>query len=106
MSMYAIIRTGGKQYRVEEGLNLVVEKLKEAEVGQEVVLTDVLLLADGDKATVGKPLVEGASVVAKVVSQKRASKILVFKRKPKKGYKKLQGHRQYVTELEITKINA
>ncbi|MDR2616623.1 MAG: 50S ribosomal protein L21 [Endomicrobium sp.] len=106
MSMYAIIRTGGKQYRVEEGLNLVVEKIKEAEVGQEVVLNDVLLLADGDKATVGKPLVEGASVVAKVVSQKRASKILVFKRKPKKGYKKLQGHRQYVTELEITKINA
>ncbi|MDR3124811.1 MAG: 50S ribosomal protein L21 [Endomicrobium sp.] len=106
MSMYAIIRTGGKQYRVEEGLNLLVDKIKEAEVGQEVVLNDVLLLADGDKATVGKPLVEGASVAAKVVSQKRASKILVFKRKPKKGYKKLQGHRQYVTELEITKINA
>jgi large subunit ribosomal protein L21 len=104
--MYAIIRTGGKQYRVEEGLNLLVDKIKEAEVGQEVVLNDVLLLADGDKATVGKPLVEGASVAAKVVSQKRASKILVFKRKPKKGYKKLQGHRQYVTELEITKINA
>jgi large subunit ribosomal protein L21 len=104
--MYAIIKTGGKQYKVEEGLNLVVEKLKKAEVGQEVVLNDVLLFADNDKAIVGKPLVEGASVVAKVVSQKRASKILVFKRKPKKGYKKLQGHRQYVTELEITKINA
>jgi ribosomal protein L21 len=104
--MYAIIKTGGKQYRVEEGINLVVEKLAEAEVGQEVVLEEVLMLADGDKATVGKPMVEGASVVAKVVAQKRAPKILVFKRKPKKGYKKMQGHRQYVTELEITKIKA
>lgn len=104
--MYAIIKTGGKQYRVEEGNNLVVEKLNEAEVGQEVVLDEVLMLADGDKATVGKPKVEGASVVAKVIAQKRAPKIIVFKRKPKKGYKKMQGHRQYITELEITKIKA
>lgn len=104
--MYAIIKTGGKQYRVEEGNNLVVEKLNEAEVGQEVVLDEVLMLADGGKATVGKPTVAGASVVAKVVAQKRAAKIIVFKRKPKKGYKKMQGHRQYVTELEITKIKA
>lgn len=104
--MYAIIKTGGKQYKVEEGNSLVVEKLNEAEVGKEVVLNEVLMLADGDKATIGKPVVEGASVVAKVVAQKRAPKILVFKRKPKKGYKKMQGHRQYVTELAITKINA
>ena len=104
--MYAIIKTGGKQYRVEEGNNLVVEKLNEAEVGQEVVLEEVLMLADGEKATVGKPNVIGASVTAKVIAQKRAPKILVFKRKPKKGYKKMQGHRQYVTELEITKIKA
>ena len=102
--MYAIIKTGGKQYKVEEGSNLVVEKLNEAEVGQEVILDEVLMLADGDKATVGKPLVGGASVTAKVIAQKRAPKILVFKRKPKKGYKKLQGHRQYVTELQITAI--
>ena len=104
--MYAIIRTGGKQYRVEEGNSLVVEKLNEAEVGQEIVLDDVLMLADGNKATVGKPKVEGASVTAKVVSQRRAPKIIVFKRKPKKGYKKMQGHRQYVTELQITSIKA
>jgi large subunit ribosomal protein L21 len=104
--MYAIIKTGGKQYRVEEGINLVVEKLDEAEVGQEIVLDEVLMLADGEKATVGKPTVAGASVVAKVIAQKRAPKIIVFKRKPKKGYKKMQGHRQYVTELEITKIKA
>ncbi|MDR3253607.1 MAG: 50S ribosomal protein L21 [Endomicrobium sp.] len=105
MSMYAIIKTGGKQYRVEEGISVVVEKLNGAEAGQEIVLDEVLLLADGEKATIGKPVIKGASVVAKVIAQKRAPKILVFKRKPKKGYKKLQGHRQYVTELEITKIN-
>ena len=104
--MYAIIRTGGKQYRVEEGNSLVVEKLKEAEIGQEVILDEVFILSNGGKATVGKPKVEGASVVARMIAQKRAPKIIVFKRKPKKGYKKMQGHRQYVTELEITKIKA
>ncbi|MCL2390791.1 MAG: 50S ribosomal protein L21 [Endomicrobia bacterium] len=102
--MYAIIKTGGKQYKVEEGNNLIVEKLNEAEVGQEVVLNEVLFLADGDKATIGKPTVAGASVTAKVISQKRAPKILVFKRKPKKGVKKMIGHRQYVTELQVTSI--
>jgi large subunit ribosomal protein L21 len=104
--MYAIIKTGGKQYKVEEGLNLVVEKLNEAEVGHEVVLDEVLLLAKDDKTTIGKPIVEGAKVLATIVAQKRAPKVLVFKRKPKKGYKKLQGHRQYVTEIKVTKIDA
>ncbi|MCL2335519.1 MAG: 50S ribosomal protein L21 [Endomicrobia bacterium] len=104
--MYAIIKTGGKQYRVEEGANLVVEKLPEAEVGKEVVLDEVLMVTNGDKATVGKPVISGATVTAKVVSQKRAPKVLVFKRKPKKGVKKMIGHRQYVTELQITAINA
>jgi large subunit ribosomal protein L21 len=104
--MYAIIKTGGKQYKVEKSDRLAVEKLKGVEAGQEVILREVLLLVDGEKLTIGKPVIESASVIAKVVSQKRDTKILVFKRKPKKGYKKLQGHRQYVTELEITKINA
>ncbi|GHT43172.1 50S ribosomal protein L21 [Endomicrobiia bacterium] len=104
--MYAIIKTGGKQYKVEEGISLVVEKIDKAEAGQKVVLNEVLLLVDGEKVIIGKPIVEGASVVAKVIAQKRAPKILVFKRKPKKGYKKMHGHRQYVTELGITKINA
>ncbi|MCL2485410.1 MAG: 50S ribosomal protein L21 [Endomicrobia bacterium] len=104
--MYAIIKTGGKQYKVEEGISLIVEKLDEAEVGQEVVLDEVLFLADGDKATIGTPTVTGASVTAKVIAQKRAPKILVFKRKPKKGIKKMQGHRQYVTELQVTAIKA
>jgi large subunit ribosomal protein L21 len=104
--MYAIIMTGGKQYRVEKGENVVVEKLNEAEKGQEVVLDQVLMIADGDKATIGKPTIEGASVVAKVVAQKRLPKVLVFKKKAKNGYKKMQGHRQYVTEIEITDIKA
>jgi large subunit ribosomal protein L21 len=103
--MYAIIKTGGKQYKVEEGANLLVEKLNGMK-GEEIVFKEVLLFADGEKTVVGKPLVEGANVVAKVISQRRSPKILVFKKKPKKGYKKLQGHRQYLTELEITKINA
>jgi len=104
--MYAIIMTGGKQYRVEKGENVIVEKLNEAEKGQEVVLDQVLMIADGDKATIGKPTIEGASVVAKVIAQKRLPKVLVFKKKAKNGYKKMQGHRQYVTEIEITDIKA
>ncbi len=104
--MYAIIITGGKQYRVEKGMNVVVEKLENAEKGQEVVLDQVLMIADGEKATIGRPTVEGASVKATVVAQKRLPKVLVFKKRPKKGYKKMQGHRQYVTEIEITDIKA
>jgi len=104
--MYAIVMTGGKQYRVEKGESIIVEKLNEAEKGKEVVLDQVLMIADGDKATIGKPTVEGASVVAKVIAQKRLPKVLVFKKKAKNGYKKMQGHRQYVTEIEITDIKA
>jgi len=103
--MYAIIKTGGKQYKVEEGASLIVEKLNKAQKDQEIVLKEVLLLSSDESVVIGEPLVEGVSVTAKVVSQRRAPKILVFKKKPKKGYKKLQGHRQYLTELKITKIN-
>ncbi len=104
--MYAIVMTGGKQYKVEKGLNVVIEKLDEAEVGKEVVLDQVLMIADGDKATVGTPTIAGAQVVAKVVAQKRLPKIIVFKKKAKTGYTKLQGHRQYVTEIEVVDIKA
>ena len=104
--MYAIVMTGGKQYKVEKGLNVVIEKLDEAEVGKEVVLDQVLMIADGDKATVGTPTIAGAQVVAKVVAQKRLPKIIVFKKKKKTGYTKLQGHRQYVTEIEVVDIKA
>ena len=104
--MYAIVMTGGKQYKVEKGMNVVIEKLDEAEVGKEVVLDQVLLIADGNKATVGTPTVEGAKVTAKVVAQKRLPKVLVFKKKAKTGYTKMQGHRQYVTEIEVVDIKA
>ena len=101
--MFAVIQTGGKQYKVEEGNKIFVEKLP-AKAGEEVVLDKVLLVGKNDKVSVGRPLVEGASVVAKVLNQKRAAKIIVFKKRSKKGYKKTAGHRQYITELEIKKI--
>lgn len=104
--MYAIVMTGGKQYKVEKGLNVVIEKLDEAQEGNEVVLDQVLMVADGDNVKVGKPTVEGATVTAKVIAQKRLPKVLVFKKRPKKGYKKMQGHRQYVTEVEVLDIKA
>jgi large subunit ribosomal protein L21 len=101
--MYAVIQTGGKQYRVEEGNSIVVEKIA-AEAGNEVVLDKVLLIGDGEKATIGRPVVSGAKVIAEVVRQARAPKVIVFKKRTKKGYKKTQGHRQFVTELKIKSI--
>lgn len=103
--MYAIIRTGGKQYRVSEGDVLEVEKLNVQE-GDEVVFDDVLtVVSDGD-VKVGKPTVEGAKVTAKVVAQGKADKIFVFKYKAKSNYRKRQGHRQPFTRVEITSIEA
>lgn len=101
--MYAIIESGGRQYKVEPGLTLQVNKLK-AEPGSEVTLESVLLVADGDTVTVGNPHVSDAKVVATIVKQKRDKKIIVFKKRRKKGYKKTQGHRQYITELRIKEI--
>lgn len=101
--MYAVIQTGGKQFRVEEGTNILVEKLA-AKAGEEVVLDMVLMVGDGEKATIGRPTVEGAKVVATVVRQMRAPKVIIFKKRSKKGYKKTQGHRQYLTELQIKAI--
>ncbi len=103
--MYAVIQTGGKQYRVEEGNSVLVEKL-EAEAGKEVILDKVLLIGDGDKVTIGRPLISGAKVLADVVEQTRGPKIIVFKKRTKKGYKKTQGHRQNLTELKIKSIKA
>jgi large subunit ribosomal protein L21 len=103
--MYAIIRTGGKQYQVAAGDTLRVEKLK-GEVGDTVELSDVLLVADGDDVKVGRPLVEGARVVAKIAEQGKAKKVLVFKKKKRKGYKVLRGHRQLFTALTIEEISA
>ena len=103
--MYAIIRTGGKQYRVSEGDVLEVEKLNVQE-GDEVVFDDVLtVVSDGD-VKVGQPTVEGAKVTAKVAAQGKADKIFVFKYKAKSNYRKRQGHRQPFTRVEITSIEA
>ncbi len=103
--MYAIIRTGGKQYQVAAGDTLRVEKLQ-GEVGETVELSDVLLVADGDDVKVGKPMVGGARVVAKIAEQGKAKKVLVFKKKKRKGYRVLRGHRQLFTALSIEEIIA
>lgn len=102
--MYAVIETGGKQTRVTEGLEIYVEKVN-AEVG-DVITFDNVLMIGGDNLTVGNPYVKGATVEAKVVKHGKQKKIIVFKYKPKKNYKRKQGHRQPYTKLEITSINA
>ncbi|XOF32747.1 MAG: 50S ribosomal protein L21 [Candidatus Electrothrix sp. YB6] len=101
--MYAVIRTGGKQYQVTAGDTLRVEKLQ-GQVGDTVELADVLLVADGENIRVGTPAVEGARVVAKIVEQGKAKKVLVFKKKRRKGYRVLRGHRQQFTALNIQEI--
>ncbi len=100
--MYAIIKTGGKQYCVEEGKKISVEKL-DAEVGAEVVFDQVLLVA-GDELQVGQPTVSGAKVTAKVLEQGKGAKIRIFKYKAKSNYRRRQGHRQPFTKVEVTKI--
>lgn len=103
--MYAVVKTGGLQYRVEPGQVVRVNKL-EAQVGETVSLTEVLLVKDGDILKAGAPLLDGATVTATVVAQDRAKKIIVFKKKRRQGYQKKQGHRQDYTALKITAINA
>jgi large subunit ribosomal protein L21 len=101
--MYAIIETGGKQYRVQEGDVVRVEKLEIAD-GETVKFDKVLLVADEGKLNVGKPYVDGALVEAVVENQGKAKKIIVFKYKAKKDYRKRQGHRQPYTQIKIEKI--
>ena len=103
--MYAIVKTGGKQYKVAEGDVLFVEKL-EANEGDVVTLDQVLAVAGENGLTVGAPVVEGASVTAKVVAQGKAKKVIVYKYKAKKDYRRKQGHRQPYTKLVIESINA
>jgi len=104
-TMYAVIMTGGKQYRVEQGNTLKVEKLS-AEVGDSIKLDKVLMVGDGDNIKVGTPYIKGGNVTAVVKAQERAKKIEVIKFKRRKHHDKRIGHRQYYTELEITKISA
>ena len=102
--MNAIIVTGGKQYKVAEGDVLFIEKL-DVEAGETVKFDQVLAILDGDKATFGTPVVEGASVEATIVKNGKGKKIRIFKYNPKKGYRKRQGHRQPYTKVTIGKIS-
>ena len=102
--MKAIIETGGKQYKVAEGDTLFIEKLP-AEAGDAIVFDKVLALLDGDKATIGTPVVAGATVEASVVKNGKGKKIRIFKYNPKKGYRRRQGHRQPYTKVTIGKIS-
>jgi large subunit ribosomal protein L21 len=103
--MYAVIKTGGKQYRVMQGETLRVEKL-EADVGAAVKFYQVLLVGEGEGITMGAPLVAGASVAAKVVKHGRADKVRIIKFRRRKHHMKQMGHRQHYTEVEITSISA
>ncbi|MBP2315191.1 large subunit ribosomal protein L21 [Azospirillum soli] len=103
-TMFAVIRTGGKQYKVANGDVIRVEKL-EAEAGASITLNDVLMVSDGGNTTVGTPTVAGAAVVAEVVAQDRGPKIIVFKKKRRQNYRRKNGHRQDLTVLRITGIN-
>jgi large subunit ribosomal protein L21 len=104
MNTYAIIQTGGKQYRVAEGDHLKVEKV-EAKAGEEITLSDVLFARNEGTRLAGRPKVVGASVTAEVIRQLRAPKIIVYKERQKKVYKKTAGHRQWLTELLIKNIS-
>jgi len=101
--MYAVIKTGGKQFKVSEGETLKVEKLA-TEIGKSFSVNAVLTLVDGEKVTIGTPLVTGASVNATVVSHGRSDKVKIFKMHRRKHYRKSQGHRQSYTEIKIDKI--
>jgi len=103
--MYAVVRSGGKQYKVSEGDVIRVERL-DGEVGSSVALGEVLLVGEGDSLTVGRPLVAAAQVTAQIVSHGRAKKITVYKMKRRKNYRRTQGHRQDYTALKIQAIKA
>lgn len=103
--MFAVIKTGGKQYRVEENNVIKIEKLDSAE-GGKVVFDSVLMVSDKAKTTVGSPIIAGATVEAEVLSQMRDRKVIIFKKKRRHNYRRKQGHRQHLTVVRITKIKA
>jgi large subunit ribosomal protein L21 len=103
VTMYAVVKTGGKQYRVSAGEKLKVEQIP-ADIGAEIVLDQVLLVSNGDNLTMGAPVVSGASVTAKVLAHGRGEKVRIFKMRRRKHYRKSQGHRQNYTEIEIVGI--
>ncbi|AIH03616.1 50S ribosomal protein L21 [Thermodesulfobacterium commune] len=101
--MFAVIKTGGKQYVVKPGDKIKVEKV-EANVGDTIEIKEVLLVSKEGEIKLGNPLVEGVKVIASVVEHSKGPKVIVFKKKPKKGYKRKRGHRQLITTLEIKEI--
>ena len=101
--MYAIVETGGKQYKLEEGRYVDIE-LIDGEENDKVVFDKVVMLVNGAKSKVGAPYVEKATVEGKIVKHDKAKKVIVFKQRPKKGYRKKQGHRQFFTRVMVTKI--
>lgn len=103
--MYAVIKTGGKQYRVAEGETLKIESVP-GDVGGAIVLDQVLMVGNGDKVSVGKPLLSGATVKATIVANGRHDKVTIFKMRRRKHYQKHQGHRQNYTEIRIDGISA
>ena len=103
--MYAVVRTGGKQFRVEPGTSVRVEKL-DGTVGESIELAEVLLVGEKDRATIGTPLVDGAKVVGTITAQGRGPKITIFKMKRRKGYRRKSGHRQSYTEIRVDQIEA
>ena len=103
--MYAVIRTGGKQYKVAAGEKIKIEQIA-ADVGQDIVIDQVLAVGEGAELQVGTPLVAGASVRATVLAQGRHDKVRIFKMRRRKHYQKRQGHRQNFTEIEISAVSA
>lgn len=103
--MYAIIKTGGKQYKVSEGDTIKVEKLN-CDAGEAITFEEVLMVSKDGDVTVGSPTIENATVSATVVEEGKGKKVIIYKYKPKKGYHKKQGHRQPFTKIRIEKINA
>jgi large subunit ribosomal protein L21 len=101
--MYALVKTGGKQYRVAKDDTILVERIA-AEEGEQVILDNVVMLGDGDKVTIGTPVVDGAGVSATVMRQTRGPKIIIFRRKRRKNHRRTQGHRQDLTLLKIVDI--
>ncbi|MBL8640373.1 MAG: 50S ribosomal protein L21 [Alphaproteobacteria bacterium] len=103
--MFAIIRTGGKQYKVQPNTRLIVEKI-EGDVGAKFDITDVLMIADGDQTTMGAPVIEGAKVVAEIIEQGRGEKVIIFKKRRRQNYRRKNGHRQLQTTIKIMDIKA
>jgi len=103
--MFAVVKTGGKQYKVQKDDKILVEKLDSKE-GDKVTLDEVLMIVDGKTAKVGEPLVKGAKVEAKIIAQTRGPKITIFKKKRRQNYRRKKGHRQDLTMIQVTNIKA